>query len=407
MRVDDRPTIAAPDDDPYLWLEEIEGERALDFVEQQNRRTLEKFGGAPFAPIATRWRRSTTGRQHPLCQAARQILYNVWKDANNPRGLWRRTTLDRISHAKSAMGDASRCGPARRGRRQGLAVGLDSDAASNPRAISSLSRGGSDAVTLREFDTGCEGVRRRRLRTAGGKGRRRLDRQGHAAAVERVWRGQGDNFRLCPNRQTMAARRARGSGAGDLRSADRPDGGALQCRRHRPGPAGLVHRPAGFLQPEYLARRRNGRENQNSNCRPMSGWRPIATGSPSNCGPRGRSAGGPRPGRRPRHLAFGLPGRRPQFHRRLRAGATARAAGLVLDRGQTGVVDPRRIAPGVRGLHAPGKRLDPGKTARISRDRGRRRLASRRPRVREQWRPERQYPGSADAAFADAGRRLR
>jgi hypothetical protein len=27
--LDDRPTIAAPDDDPYLWLEEIEGPRAL------------------------------------------------------------------------------------------------------------------------------------------------------------------------------------------------------------------------------------------------------------------------------------------------------------------------------------------------------------------------------------------
>ncbi len=29
MSIDDRPTIAAPDDDPYLWLEEIEGERGL------------------------------------------------------------------------------------------------------------------------------------------------------------------------------------------------------------------------------------------------------------------------------------------------------------------------------------------------------------------------------------------
>ena len=46
MQVDDRPTLAAPDDDPYLWLEEIEGERALAFVAQQNRLTLDEFGGA-------------------------------------------------------------------------------------------------------------------------------------------------------------------------------------------------------------------------------------------------------------------------------------------------------------------------------------------------------------------------
>src|SRR5450755_154981 len=49
MPIDDRPTIAAPDNDPYLWLEEIEGERALDFVEQQSKRTLERFGNAGFA----------------------------------------------------------------------------------------------------------------------------------------------------------------------------------------------------------------------------------------------------------------------------------------------------------------------------------------------------------------------
>ena len=48
-RMDDRPTLAAPDDDPYLWLEEIEGARALDFVAAQNRRTLDRFGGAQFA----------------------------------------------------------------------------------------------------------------------------------------------------------------------------------------------------------------------------------------------------------------------------------------------------------------------------------------------------------------------
>src|SRR5262249_42485699 len=35
-----RPTLAAPDDDPYLWLEEVDGERALAWVEAQNAATL-------------------------------------------------------------------------------------------------------------------------------------------------------------------------------------------------------------------------------------------------------------------------------------------------------------------------------------------------------------------------------
>ena len=46
---DARPTLEAPDDDPYLWLEEIEGERALAFVQLQNAATLQRFGNARFA----------------------------------------------------------------------------------------------------------------------------------------------------------------------------------------------------------------------------------------------------------------------------------------------------------------------------------------------------------------------
>ena len=46
---DARPTVDQPDDDPYLWLEEIEGERALAWVEAENERTLKAFAGAQFA----------------------------------------------------------------------------------------------------------------------------------------------------------------------------------------------------------------------------------------------------------------------------------------------------------------------------------------------------------------------
>ena len=95
MPVDDRPTLAAPDDDPYLWLEEVEGERALDFVERQNRLTLETFGGTGFAAdrdlLAAIYDRPDN---IPYVTRRGGLLYNLWKDANNPRGLWRRTTLE-------------------------------------------------------------------------------------------------------------------------------------------------------------------------------------------------------------------------------------------------------------------------------------------------------------------------
>ena len=105
-----------------------------------------------------------------------------------------------------------------------------------------------------------------------------------------------------------------------------------------------------------------------------------------------------------RHIAVGFSGRRPQFYSGFRAGTAARAAGLVLERRKTGAADPRRIAAGVRSLDAVGGWLDPRQPAGITRDRRRRRLAARYPRIRKQWRPARQHPGSADAVLTDADR---
>ena len=46
---DPRPTPDAPDDDPYLWLEEVEGERALQWVEARNAATLGHLSDARVA----------------------------------------------------------------------------------------------------------------------------------------------------------------------------------------------------------------------------------------------------------------------------------------------------------------------------------------------------------------------
>jgi len=95
MSIDDRPTVAAPDDDPHLWLEEIEADRALSFVAAQNQRTLAAFGDAAFA----RDRDTLTAifdrpDNIPFVSRRGGLLYNLWKDAAHPRGLWRRTTLE-------------------------------------------------------------------------------------------------------------------------------------------------------------------------------------------------------------------------------------------------------------------------------------------------------------------------
>src|SRR5437899_10576467 len=94
MPIDDRPTIAAPDDDPYLWLEEIEGERALDFVDRQSRLTLEAFGGRQYVTdrdtLAAIYDRSDN---IPYVTRHGRHVYHLWTHARKTRGVWRRTTL--------------------------------------------------------------------------------------------------------------------------------------------------------------------------------------------------------------------------------------------------------------------------------------------------------------------------
>jgi prolyl oligopeptidase len=154
MTIDQRPTIAAPDDDPYLWLEEVEGSRADAWVREQNARTLKAFAGAAvehdaatLAAILDRPDKiAFPGRRRPW-------LYNFWTDAAHPRGLWRRTTpesfrsdapewevLIDLDALAAAEGEDWIWGGA--GTRPGK----------HDRAMIRLSRGGSDAVVLREFD---------------------------------------------------------------------------------------------------------------------------------------------------------------------------------------------------------------------------------------------------------------
>lgn len=153
MSVDDRPTLQAPDDDPWLWLEEIEGKQALDFVARQNQLTLAAFGGKAYERdrdiLAAIYDRPDN---IPYVSRRGDDLHNLWKDAANPRGLWRKTTLAEFRKADPAweiMLDVDRLA-ADEGE-DWLLSGIATTPGSS-RAILSLSRGGSDAVTLREFD---------------------------------------------------------------------------------------------------------------------------------------------------------------------------------------------------------------------------------------------------------------
>ncbi|MGY4628151.1 prolyl oligopeptidase family serine peptidase [Bradyrhizobium sp. USDA 4486] len=153
MSADDRPTLQAPDDDPWLWLEEIEGKQPLDFVERQNQLTLAAFGGAAFERdrdvLAAIYDRPDN---IPYVSRRGRDLHNLWKDATNPRGLWRRTTPTEFRKASPAWETILDIDQLAAQEGEDWLLSQIATMPGSSRAILSLSRGGSDAVTLREFD---------------------------------------------------------------------------------------------------------------------------------------------------------------------------------------------------------------------------------------------------------------
>jgi prolyl oligopeptidase len=154
MPIDARPTLAEPDDDPYLWLEDVDGPRALQWVDAQTAETLRRFGSERFA----RDRDVLTGlldRPDRIPNITRRggVLYNFWQDAANPKGLWRRTSLASYRDADpnwDVLLDLDALAKAE--GEDWIWAGASTLPPAHDRAILRLSRGGGDAVVLRELD---------------------------------------------------------------------------------------------------------------------------------------------------------------------------------------------------------------------------------------------------------------
>ena len=81
--------------DPYLWLEEVQGERALAWAKERNAQSQTLLEAVPgFADSRDKILAVLNNRdQIPYVSRRGEYVYNFWRDASNPRGLWRRTTL--------------------------------------------------------------------------------------------------------------------------------------------------------------------------------------------------------------------------------------------------------------------------------------------------------------------------
>lgn len=148
------PNVDNPDDDPYLWLEEVEGERAVLWAEQQSQDTLKRFGGEIYEQdrdgLATLLDRPD---KIPYIYRAGGKVYNFWKDNANPRGVFRYTTLeDYQTDAPSWQLIIDLDDLATAENEDWIWGGATLLPSDNDRALIYLSRGGSDATVIREFD---------------------------------------------------------------------------------------------------------------------------------------------------------------------------------------------------------------------------------------------------------------
>ena len=149
------PVDATAADDPFLWLEDIHGERSMAWVKQANAVTTQRFVDNP------EFARTRDDILEVLDSDARipdvsrmgDYLYNFWRDQAHPRGIWRRTTL--AEYRKPApqwetLLDIDALNQAE-GKRW-VFKGVQCLKPEYRRCLLLLSPDGGDAVAVREFD---------------------------------------------------------------------------------------------------------------------------------------------------------------------------------------------------------------------------------------------------------------
>jgi prolyl oligopeptidase len=142
--------------DPYLWLEDVTGERALAWVRERNAESEAALQSRPgFDALRSSLREVLDSKdQIPYVARRGDSLYNLWRDADHPRGLWRRTTL--AEYRKAAPAWETVIDLDALGRAEGenwVWAGATALGPDYRRCMVSLSRGGADATVVREFDT--------------------------------------------------------------------------------------------------------------------------------------------------------------------------------------------------------------------------------------------------------------
>lgn len=146
---------SAQGEDKHQWLEDVGGEKSLDWVKARNQETRNKLDNdAGFLKLRNDLQVILDSKDRiPGIQKIGNAVYNFWMDAEHPRGIWRKTSLAEYRKAQpkwEVVMDLDAIAKAE--NENWVFKGSQCRQPEHDRCIIRLSRGGADAVTIREFD---------------------------------------------------------------------------------------------------------------------------------------------------------------------------------------------------------------------------------------------------------------
>jgi prolyl oligopeptidase len=143
-----------PMDDPYIWLENVHGEKPLAWVKEQNAKSLGHLKADPayqknydfiLGVLDAKDRIPYGGLDHGF-------VYNFWQDAEHPKGIWRRTSIADYATPAPHWDILIDVDKLASDEKENWVWKGTSCSPSEKRCLVHLSRGGGDAVVVREFD---------------------------------------------------------------------------------------------------------------------------------------------------------------------------------------------------------------------------------------------------------------
>ena len=142
-------------DDPYLWLEDIDGAHAMAWVKRQDAGTVQRYAQSPeFRQLDGRLLEVLdSDARIPFVEKLGEHYYNFWRDKAHPKGLWRRTTLAEYRKPQPAWETVLDLDALAAAEHENWVWhGAQCLKPAYRRCLVSLSRGGADADVVREFD---------------------------------------------------------------------------------------------------------------------------------------------------------------------------------------------------------------------------------------------------------------